>query len=81
MLLRAILCGGVWNGFLLGKMFPAVFVEREMVMVIYFESTFPHLLHVRELPEFASLVSINCRKMAHMFALAWLVAWARWHQY
>ena len=49
MLLRAILCGGVWNGFLLGK------AKKENVPCrycgerrLFCECTFPLLLHVRE---------------------------------
>ena len=41
-------------------MFPAVMVERWMEMGIYFGSVpFPPLLHVKELPEFASLMSLD----------------------
>ena len=67
MLLRVILCGGVWNGFLLGrarrKMFPASSVAGKMVTVIcLWECTFPPLLHVRELPEFSSLMALDRSK-------------------
>ena len=68
MLLRAILCGGVWNGFLLGK------AEKEDVPCrycgkrdgdghLFWECTFsPSLQHVRELPEFAYLMSLDRSK-------------------
>ena len=36
MLLRAILCGGVWNGFPRRAMFPVSFVARKMEMVFCF---------------------------------------------
>ena len=56
MLLRAILCGGVWNGFLVGC------VVREMVMGIFSGSApFPplSLQHVRDLSEFTFLMSLD----------------------
>ena len=65
MLLRAILCGGVWNGFLLGK------AKKEDVQCLFcvkgdgdghlfWECPFlpPPLQHVRELPEVAYLMSL-----------------------
>ena len=63
---------GVWNGFLLGKakkkvkMFLCrILWLREMVMVIYFGSALspstPHLLHVRELPDFSTLMALDRR--------------------
>ena len=67
MLLRAILCGCVWNGILLGKakkeMFLVVFVVRGMswplVLGVYFPT---HLQHVRDLLEFSSLLSLDRSK-------------------
>ena len=64
MLLRTILCGGVWNGFFLGK------AKKEDVPCrfcgkthgdghLFWECTFHPLLHVRELPECATLVSLD----------------------
>ena len=62
MLLRAILCGWVWNGFLLGK------AKKENVLCRFCGQRdaamlgnvpFPRLQHVRDLPEFASLMSLN----------------------
>ena len=75
MLLRAIQCGGVWNGFLLGK------AKKEDVSCrfsgkrdgdghLFWECTFLLLLHVRELPEFVTLTSLDRSK--------WLVAWTLW---
>ena len=59
---RAILCGAVWNGFLVGQ------AKKDDVSCqfcgkkdgdghLFRECTFPLFLHVRELPEFASLLS------------------------
>ena len=64
MLLRAILCGGVWNGFLLGQAkkddVPCELCGRKDGDGHWFwECTFPPSLHVRELPEFAYLLSLN----------------------
>ena len=62
MLLRAILCGGVRNGFLLGN------AKKQEVKCqflwwpgwdghLFWECSFHPVLHVRELPEFASLLA------------------------
>ncbi len=64
MLLRAILCGGVWNGFLLGKAkkedVPCRFCgERDGDGHLFWECSFSPLQHVRELPEFAFLMSLD----------------------
>ena len=69
-MLRAILFGGVWNGFLLGKAkkedVPYRFCgERDDDGHLFWECTFLSLHHVRDLLEFATL----------LFALAWVVAW------
>ena len=66
-LLRAILCGGVWNGFLLGKAkkeeVPYRFCgQRDGDGHLFWECTFLPLQHVRELPEFATLMSLDRRK-------------------
>ena len=65
MLLRAILCGCAWNGFLHGK------TKKEDVLVcrscgksdgdghLFWERTFLPKLHVWELPEFASLLALD----------------------
>ena len=71
MLLRAILCGRVWNGFLLGKArkedVPCRFLREErMVMDIYFGNVlFPSFKHVRDLPEFAFLLSLDRSNWPH----------------
>ena len=62
MLLRAILCGGVCNGFLLGKAqkedVPCRFCgKRDGDGHLFWECTFPQ--HVRDLPEFAYLMSLD----------------------
>ena len=67
MLLRAILCGGVWNGFLLGKAkkedVPCRFCgKRDGDGHLFWECPFPPLQHVRELPEFAYLMSLDRSK-------------------
>ena len=64
MLLRAILCGGVWNGFLLGKAkkedVPCRFCgKRDGDGHLFWECTFPPLQHVRDLPEFAFLMTLD----------------------
>ena len=67
MLLRAILCGGVWNGFLLGKArkedVPCRFCgKKDGDGHLFWECSFPPLQHVRELPEFAFLMSLDRSK-------------------
>ena len=64
MLLRAILCGGVWNGFLLGQAkkeyVPCRFCgKKDGDGHLFLECTFPPLLHVRELPEFSTLLALE----------------------
>ena len=65
MLSRAILCGRVWNGFLLGKArkedVPCRFCgKRDGGGHFFFGSVlFIPLQHVRDLPEFAFLVSLD----------------------
>ena len=63
MLLRAILRGSVWNGFLLGQA-----KEEEVLCRFcgnrdgvghYFGSVSLSILHVRELPELVSLMSLD----------------------
>ena len=70
MLLRAIFCGGVWNGFLLGKAkkedIPCRFCgKRDGDGHLFWECTFPPLQHVRDLPEFAYLLSLDCSNWPH----------------
>ena len=62
MLLRSILCGRVWNGFLLGQAWkdevPCRFCGRkDGVDHLFWECTFPPILHIRELSEFATLMA------------------------
>ena len=81
MLLRAILCGGVWNGFLLGKAkkedVPCRFSgKRDGDGHLFWECTFSPLKHVRDLPEFAFLMSLDRSNWPRLSALAWLVAWS-----
>ena len=63
------------------KKFRAGFVVGKMEMGIYFWSVpFPPpllspSLHVREIPEFLSLMSLD-RSGWHRFSLAWLVTWS-----
>ena len=64
MLLRAILCGRVWNGFLLGKAkkedVPCRFCgKRDGDVHLFRECTFLPLHHVRDLPEFAYHLSLD----------------------
>ena len=59
-LLRSILVGGVWNGFLLQKVKGQVVPCRFCGGVdndghLFWDCPFPPIQHVRELPEFASL--------------------------
>ena len=63
-LLRAILCGCVWNGILLGKAkkedVPCRFcVKRDGDGHLFWECTFAPLQHVRDLPEFAYLMTLD----------------------
>ena len=72
MLLRALLCGGVWNGFLLGKAkkedVPCRFCgQKDGDGHLFWECTFsllppPPLQHVRDLPEVAYLMSLDRSK-------------------
>ena len=78
MSLRAILCGGDWNGLLLSRAkkedVPCQFCgKKDGDGHLFWECTFPPLLHVRELPEFSGLESLDRGKCA----LAWLVAWSQ----
>ena len=62
MLLRAILCGAVWNGFLVGQAkkddLPCQFCgKKDGDGHLFWKCTFP-FFHVMELPEFASLLSL-----------------------
>ena len=64
MLLRSILCGGAWNGFLFGKTkeeeIPCRFcggVDRDGHL--FWECSSPSLVHVREHPEFVPLMSLD----------------------
>ena len=64
MLLRAILCGGVWNGFLLGKAkkedVPCRFCgKRDGDGHLFWECSFLPLQRVRDLPEFACFFSCH----------------------
>ena len=64
MLLRAIMCGGVWNGFLLGKAkkedVPCRFCgKRDGDGHLFWECSFLPLQHVRDLPEFSFLMSLD----------------------
>ena len=63
-LLRSILVGGVWNGFLLGKskvrMCLVGFVVVVILTVIFFWIvTFPPLVEIREHPEFHDLIEMD----------------------
>ena len=67
MLLRAILCGGVWNGFFLGEAkkedVPCRFCgERDGDGHLFWECTFQPLQHVRDLLEFAHLFTLDRSK-------------------
>ena len=67
MLLRAILCGSVWDGFLLGKAkkedVPCRFCgKKDGDGHLFWECTFLPLQHVRDLPEFAYLMSLDRSK-------------------
>ena len=63
-LLRGVLVGGVWNGFLLGKvrivMSLVGFVVVMIMMVIFFGiCSFPPLVEVRENPEFHEFMEMG----------------------
>ena len=82
MLFRAILCGGVWNGFLLGKAkkedVPCRFCgRRDGDGHLFWDCTFPPPLslpiqHVRDLPEFAFLMSLDRSNWP------WCLLWHGW---
>ena len=79
MLLGAILCGRVWNGFLLGKAkkenVPCLFCgKKDGDGHLFWECSFHPLQHVRDLPEFSFLMSLD-----RSISLAWLVAWSQWY--
>ena len=82
MLLRAILCGGVWNGFLLGRAkkedVPRQFCGKKVGDGhLFWECTFPPLLHVRELPEFCYFFVSGPWQVGSLPAPAWLVTWSQ----
>ena len=67
MLLRAILCGGVWNAFLLGKArkedVPCRFCgKKDGDGHLFWECSFHPLQHVPDLPDFSFLMSLDRRK-------------------
>ena len=64
MLLRAMLCGGVCNGFVLGRAkkadVPCQFCgKRDGDGHLFWECSFAPLLHVRELPDLSYLMSLD----------------------
>ena len=63
-LLRSVMVGGVWNGFLLGRvrgsLFHVDFVMHLMVTVTFLgECTFPPLVEIRENPEYHDLMRMD----------------------
>ena len=63
-MLRAILCGRVWNGFFLGKAKKKYVPcrlrgNRDGDGHLFWECTFPSLLHVWEPPEFATFIALD----------------------
>ena len=75
-LLRCILVGGAWNGFLLSKVkgqpVPCRFCGApDHDGHLFWDCPFPPLVEIRENPEFHDLISL-----AQMLALAWLAAHA-----
>ena len=63
-LLRSILVGGVWNGFLLGKIqgqdVPCRFCGgRDHDGHLFWDCTFPPLVEIREHPEFHDLMEMD----------------------
>ena len=80
MLLRAILSGGVWNGFLLSK------VKKEEVPCrfcgapdndghLFWDCTFPPFVELRNQPEFLPLMRRGSVALAQVSSLAWMVTW------
>ena len=80
MLLRAILSGGVWNGFLLSK------VKKEEVPCrfcgapdndghLFWDCTFPPFVELRNQPEFLSTHERGSVALAQVSSLAWMVTW------
>ena len=79
MLLRAILSGGVWNGFLLSK------VKKEDVPCrfcgapdndghLFLDCTFPPFVELRNKPEFLPLMSKDRTHWPPLSSLAWLAS-------
>ena len=63
-LLRSILVGGVWNGFLLGQVrgqdVPCRFCgSRDHVGHLFWDCTFPPPVEIREHPEFHDLMEMD----------------------
>ena len=58
-LLRAIMVGGVWNGFLLGRVRNQVLPCRFYDGHLFWECTFPPLIEIRENPEFHDLMRMD----------------------
>ena len=82
-LLRTILVGGVWNGFLLG------YVRGQTVPCrfcgapdhdghLFWECTFPPLVEIRENPEFHDLMRLDKTRWPRLSSLAWMASHAFW---
>ena len=82
-LLRCILVGGAWNGFLLSKVkgqpVPCRFCGApENDGHLFWECTFPPLVEIRENPEFHDLMREGKGSLAQVSPLAWLASDAVW---
>ena len=76
-LLRAVMVGGVWNGFLLGRVrgqhVPCRFCGApDHDGHLFWECTFPPLVEIRENPEFHDLMRMDKAHWPSCLALAWL---------
>ena len=82
-LLRSVMVGGVWNGFLLGRVrhqaIPCRFCGApDGDGHLFWECTFPPLVEIRENPEFHDLMRMDKAHWPKMLALAWLASYAVW---
>ena len=81
--LRSVMVGGVWIGFLLGRVRGQLVPCRFFLGApdgdghLFWECTFPPLVEVRENPEFQDLMRED-KPLAKVLALAWLASYAFW---
>ena len=82
-LLRSVMVGGVWNGFLFGcirnQAVPCRFCGApDDDGHLFWECTFPPLVEIRENPEFHDLMRMDKAHWPRCLLLAWVVTYALW---